>query len=254
MPIENKEALAARDAKRAMPTAKTSADLQRLSREVCDAAHFSARTTHEGLLQRQMRIIRELLSPSTRAAAPDAVSDPAYARDALKRMLRAIGYQPGTTGPVGTLADLASDARIDLIVRTNVEMAYGAGKLARDQAPDRLEAFPAQELYRLEGRAKTRPWEARWKTAGSASGRRLGDGWGFYAGRMIALKNHPIWSRLGDPGLFADGLGNQFPPFAFNSGMWVEDVSLAEAMSLGVLAASDALPAPVSVSFHLGGG
>jgi hypothetical protein len=34
-----------------------------------------------------------------------------------------------------------------------------------------------------------------------------------------------------------DTLGNPYPPFAFNSGMWTEDVDRATAEDVGVLAA-----------------
>ena len=53
---------------------------------------------------------------------------------------------------------------------------------------------------------------------------------------MIALKNDPIWERLGDPKTFDDALGNPYPPFAFNSGYDVRDVSRKEAERLGVIA------------------
>ncbi len=52
---------------------------------------------------------------------------------------------------------------------------------------------------------------------------------------MIALKNDPIWSRLGSSDLFEDGLDNPYPPFAFNSGMGVRDVARDEAEQLGLL-------------------
>jgi hypothetical protein len=52
---------------------------------------------------------------------------------------------------------------------------------------------------------------------------------------MVALKNHPIWERLGDPALFDDGLGNPYEPFAFGSGMGTVDVSRDDAMGLGII-------------------
>ncbi|MDP2227282.1 MAG: hypothetical protein Q8J78_07365, partial [Moraxellaceae bacterium] len=71
-----------------------------------------------------------------------------------------------------------------------------------------------------------RDWAARWQKAGGE----------FFDGRMVALKNDPIWSRLGDSSLFPDGLDNPYPPFAFNSGMGVRDVDRDEAEQLGLIA------------------
>ena len=56
---------------------------------------------------------------------------------------------------------------------------------------------------------------------------------------MIALKSDPVWQTIGDSTLFPDALGNPYPPFAFNSGMWVRDVSREDAIALGLMAATD---------------
>ena len=61
---------------------------------------------------------------------------------------------------------------------------------------------------------------------------------------MIALKNSDIWDRLGDSTTFPDALGNPYPPFAFNSGMGVEDISRAEAERLGVIEPHTPAPRP----------
>src|SRR5690606_41386403 len=58
---------------------------------------------------------------------------------------------------------------------------------------------------------------------------------GCVGGRMIALNTDPIWEKLGDPSFFDDGLGNAYPPFAFNSGMDVRDVGRDEAEDLGLI-------------------
>ena len=46
---------------------------------------------------------------------------------------------------------------------------------------------------------------------------------------MIALKDDPIWTEI-------SAFGTPYPPFDFRSGMWVRDVSRAEAERLGLLA------------------
>jgi hypothetical protein len=58
-------------------------------------------------------------------------------------------------------------------------------------------------------------------------------------GRMVARKDSPIWDSLGDSDLFDDGLDNPFPPFAFNSGMWTEEISRDEAVELGLIDEGD---------------
>jgi len=54
-------------------------------------------------------------------------------------------------------------------------------------------------------------------------------------GRMVARMDDDVWDKLGDRSIFADGLGNPYPPFAFNSGMGVKAVSRDEAMKLDVI-------------------
>jgi len=232
----NARALGHLAAKRAMPTELGTSELRKLGREVLERAHFSAKTSNEALLRRQMKVIRDLVDPQNQAAGEEHFADPAAARLALKQMLRQIGYNPGTTGPIGTLQDLASDPRLDLILKTNVQTAQGAAEAAAGLA--RSDEWPALELIRMEAREIPRPWSSRWLRAGEASGRAYGDGWGLFAGRMLALKGHPIWQKLGDPDLFDDGLGNPYPPFAFSSGMWTEEVSLADAIETGLIPAA----------------
>ncbi len=99
-----------------------------------------------------------------------------------------------------------------------------------------LDEFPAQELFRAEGRKIPRDWMQRWRLAGGQTGDAIGTGWTITADeRLIALKNHPIWALLGSSKLFQDGLDQPWPPFAFNSGMWVRDVDRDTAESIGLI-------------------
>jgi len=53
-------------------------------------------------------------------------------------------------------------------------------------------------------------------------------------GRMVARKDSPIWQALGDgAGGYDDCLGNDYEPYAFNSGMGREEVSASEYEELG---------------------
>ena len=124
---------------------------------------------------------------------------------------------------------------IDPVLNTNVGMAYGYRQWK--EGNEAIEGFPAQELVRFESRKVPRDWiqiwdEARAKlaetTATDAS----------VKGRMVAMKNDPIWTAISDFGL-------PFPPFKQDSGMWTEDVSYEEAVELGVMDKDDdPLPTP----------
>ena len=128
------------------------------------------------------------------------------------------GYAPADSIR-GTIKDLTSKARLDVIVKTNVALARGFIQYAEGMTPGAFAAFPAQEFTRIEHRNQPRTtWPQRWKNAGGK----------FYAGRMIALKDDPVWTRLS---IF----GEPFPPFDWGSGMGVMDVSKKEAIELGII-------------------
>jgi hypothetical protein len=46
---------------------------------------------------------------------------------------------------------------------------------------------------------------------------------------MIALKTDPVWAAI-------SRFGTPYPPFDFNSGMGVRDISRRECLSLGIIA------------------
>jgi hypothetical protein len=124
----------------------------------------------------------------------------------------------------GTLQDITSEARLDLIVRTRMEMAQGRAFHKRGQQKNILNAWPAKELIRIEARLKPRDWPTRWEEAGGE----LRDG------RMVALKNDPIWIRI-------SRFGQPYPPYDFNSGMGDREIDREEALSLGLLEADQEL-------------
>ena len=203
-----------------------------------ERAFFSARIAHARRLQEIKDRVESLLNPQTVRRAdrvtpqnPDGFVteglDPATARAEIKQIRQSIGYNPGDKA--GTIQDLSSDARINLQLKTNVESAQGYAGFLQGQSEGALEAFPAQELFRAEDRGEPRNWPTRWMQSGGQ----------IFGGRMIALKSDPVWQTIGDSTLFPDALGNPYPPFAFNSGMWVRDVSREDAIALGLMAATD---------------
>ena len=235
-PVPYAEAIRAVQVKGLLPTTAGSYDLRRLAPEIRELALFSARTNDARYLQTIQDVVTRLVSPETvdgRPALPGEYMNRSTARTTLQEALRSLGYSPGTdpNHPIpGSIQDLSSDARVDLVTQTLTDLARGRGKYELDRNPDRLEAWPAQELFRLIETRVQRNWAARWAAAGGS----------FYGGRMIALKDDEVWQNLGDgDGGYEDTLGLPYPPFAFNSGMWVEDVSREEAISLGLLAPED---------------
>ena len=256
------EAVKALADKNLMPTNLDSAGIRALDAFLRSQSFYSATTTDEYLLQKYKDLISSLLNPATKQR-PDRITagnpqgnvtigeNPATARTAIQQFLKEIGYAPATED-VGTIKDLSSDARIQLVLQTNKQLAQGQGNWLQSQRTGVLESFPADELFRLEDRAKKRDWLTRWRLAGDQTEDPIGTGWTITPdGRMIALKNHDIWNWIGSSELFNDALDVVWPPFALNSGMWVKDVSRADCEEIGLLNEKDATPEPMDIASAL---
>jgi hypothetical protein len=148
----------------------------------------------------------------------------------INRLAEQEGLAPVEPGAKGTIRDITSEARADLIYRTQTEMAYGFANWKAGQDPDALNAVPAQELIRVSPRRVPRDWQSRWIEAGGRPG------------RMVALKSDPIWRKI-------SRFGTPWPPFDFNSGMGVEDILRPEAEKLGLLTPGQ-LPQPTIEDFN----
>ena len=235
-----KEAVANLKQKGLLPTNLSSADLAQLDAALKRQSMFSARTTIKGYLAEIKDTVTSILNPVQvlREGAEQTVTEgfnPATARVALRDALKKSGYTPGED-VAGTIKDLSSDARLNLVIKTNTELAQGAGAFIKQNDPDVVQQYPAAELVRFEDRKTPRDWDTRWKLCAQVVGdvgaaTMLAD-----EGRMIALKSSAIWQALGDgEDGSTDTLGNPFPPFAFGSGMWTQDVSYQECVDLGLL-------------------
>ena len=241
-PIPFKEAIGLLQKKELMPTTAGSAQLQKLGAEITRQAAFSAKVTHTGFLQRAYDLINRVVNPQALGSAPGTYMDKARFREEMKSFLQGIGYSP-EPGKAGSLQDLASDGRLNLILDTNTQLARGYGQFLQAQDGHVLDAFPAQELYRTGNffSKHQRNWPTKWKDAGGH----------FYGGgRMIALKDDPIWSLSLDDGGF-NRFGNPYPPFDYNSGMWVKPVSRDEAEAFGLLDPGEAVE-PAKLDFAPG--
>jgi len=217
--------------KRLMPTALSTSGLAQLSAQVRERALFSARQTRVDALATYAEQLQKLLSGTT---------DRASARLELRDYYQSIGHVPENEED---LTDHASGARINLVLDTNTQMAQGYGYLEAGNTDESLELYPCSELVRGEERRVTRgykvvkghlerdpdnSWPARWKAAAEQSGDTDALACLQTHRRMIARKDSPIWEALSE-------FGQPYPPFAFNSGMILQDVERDEAVKLGVI-------------------
>ena len=219
--------MAFHEARQLLPTDMTSDELRQLRREVLEQSFTSARVTMGDFLEAAQRRVASLLEGSL---------DPATARLELKQLLASLDYQPADPTDVGTIKDLRTSRRLNLILNTNRQLALSHGYDRQAQTETVLDLWPAYELVRIADAVEPRDWKSRFYTAGIASGREDGDGWTIHSGRLIALKNHQIWERLGDPAIFPDAINTRVPPFAFESHMDWLDVDRTTAESAGILA------------------
>lgn len=232
------EALQSRRMKAILPTSASAQQLGLLDADLRERATFSARTTSARHLAEIDRVVNRVVDP-------DFVVDPvtgvrrqrrageymskAAARQELRGSLLKIGYDPDDIDAVpGSLKDLGSYDRLNLIVETNTDMARGYGQWKQGQDKAILDLWPAQELVRVKSRTDRRKWHNRWRNAGGQIYSGVGlDG---NPGRLIAKKNDSIWTRISRFGL-------PYPPFDYRSGVGVRDVRRDEALRLGVVKA-----------------
>jgi hypothetical protein len=246
-PVTIDAALAHQHAKAVLPTTLSSSDLQQqLTADVRRQSFFSARTTQAGYLDEAHKMIQNLVSgdtvadPATGELRPRGAGEgfnPSLVRTRMQNFLKDLGYTPDT-GTEGTLTDLSSDKRVDLIIDTQTKMAQGYARHEAAQDPDVLADFPADEMYRQRASKKPRDWDITWNTAreslGSATTASLATS---PNGPFVALKNDPIWTAI-------SRFGNPYPPFDYSSGMWVRDADDALAARLGVVPSPSSLNAP----------
>lgn len=204
---------------------------EKLSGELRAKSVWSAHTTSEIYLEEIKRVV-ESITGDVRGAGDERVSGMSLAegRASLMATLKALGYTPesgfpGDEGKVppavrGTIQDLSSRQRIDLVLETQIGLMQGRARWMAGQ--ENIELFPAWELVRFETREVPREWRERFEEAG---GTVLIDEDGNE--RLIAHKNDSAWDALGDSALFDDALDVNHPPFAFRSGMGWRAVSKA---------------------------
>lgn len=247
-------------ARELFPTDLGSADFAGLSGEFKRRRIFSARTTNARHLQEIADAVDDELAGRTNRAT---------SRLRLLRSLKEEGYDPaiGFPGDLanippaerGSLQDLGSERRLNLVLETQMRMAVGYGKALAGNGEYERREYPALELVRVYPRHTPRGerrdrdgalvedpahgWPRRWEIAGTAV-----DFEGALRGQMIARKDSPIWEALGDGrgSTFTDCLGNEYEPYAIGSGMGRKAV--ARAAWEAVQGSDTGTPAPVKTS------
>lgn len=192
-----------------------------------DRAFFSAKVDDIRTVASLQAKVQEALDLSSRDAGRAFMDKSNF----IAQMRNELGALPGDSGD---LQDITSAKRLGLIYDFQVEDAMEFGRHQIGQDPDLLDAFPAQELVRIEARLEEREWDKIWQDAGGT----------LFDGRMIARKDSPVWLKISD-------FGRPWPPFKFGSGMGVDDVARDEAEELGVLGPDDTV-APTLADFNQG--
>lgn len=221
------DAAAIQKVKDLLPTTLGSAEIrEQIASQILRRSIFSARMAAAPYLA-DLRDVLTQISAGT--------MDRGTAMLELTRSLKRIGHSPQDGHG---LANPASRARLDLIMRTNRQAAASVARIMSQNA-DTLDDYPGWELCRFSGRRAPRgDWHRRWEAAGNSVGwegaaRHTGS---FPEWSFIALKNSPIWQALGDgAGGFRDALGNPYPPFAFSSGLDWNDVERERCEQLGLI-------------------
>lgn len=220
-PVDFREALESRVLKAILPTDLDSQMLKTLPRAVRERAMFSAGVSNVDFLTRTAQAIDRILAGETNKGTE---------RTALRELADSLG-----------LEKLSKDGRLNLILDTQTRMGEGFGSWLEGQHPSVLDMWPAQEFYRAEDRKEPRDWPARWADAGGEFYPGDSD---YPEGRMIALKDDPIWVEL-------SAFGLPYAPFDYNSGMDLKDVDHDEAVELGIID-DDYVPTPQNLAFNDG--
>lgn len=214
-PIPFESALQSVAVRTVLPTTLNSEQYRKLGSEILRRTQFSAQVQSVDFLDQVAGVATDLATGKTSLAT---------ARAMLQRTRDAINER-----------EMLDDARLDLILRTQTEMAQGYGQAVQGNDPDVIDAFPCTELFRLEDRQEPRDWEQRWRAAADEVGDESALRVLKETGHMIARKDSEIWQAIGDgAGGFTDTLSNPYPPFAFSSGMWTRDISRSEALQMGI--------------------
>lgn len=219
--------------KRSFPTALSSKDIRIFwSDQLKKQSLFSARTTSKEYLD----TIKNLLADYQKTLGQTQAGEPITqglqrTRMLMREKLVDLGLveRDAEGNIVDKMTNLASTIRLNLIIKTNSELAHSAQQKLTSQDPLQQILRPYWELVRNEVRNKPRNWYDRWLTCANKVG---WQGVIKNTSRMIARTDSPIWFELGHS--FIDSIGTDMPPFSWNSGMGWKSISAKEIKELGL--------------------
>jgi outer membrane biosynthesis protein TonB len=192
--------------KTSVPSSLTTAEWDRVRLQIRERSFFMACVTQAEILDVFRRATARVLSGEIGEGE---------ARRMIREGLAKNGYA-ARPGEEGTIKDLSTLRRQDVVLRTNISMARNWAAYQKQWAARR--AFPAKRMARLMQRREPRDWRARWMEAV----RGLADA---SAEHMTALLDSPVWERL-------SRFGAPYAPYDFNSGMGDIAVRRAEAEAI----------------------
>lgn len=193
-----------------IPSDFTSRDWARVQAEVRARAFFMSTVEEAVILDVFQRGSEQL------AAGREG---PARLREIMREELKALGYRP-KPGTEGSIKDLTSAKRMDVVMKTNTSMVHGS--LAYDRQLKGEALYPAKRMIRVAPRKMPRNWPERWRKSAEVVPEE-----GINAGDMSAHVRHPIWRML-------NVFGHAHPPYDWGSGMGDEMIRKDHAKELGV--------------------
>lgn len=229
-PLPLKTAAARLKAKTVVASTLRSAQWSDAPQQIRERSFFSSRVAWADLLIREKNdLVANLERAKKQYQGGTAFVDRSgFIRD-QRKFLKESGYQLAQGASASRdVRDITSASRLGMIfdVQTGHAKGFTRRKLDADN-PLFLNAWPAKELVRIDGRAKPRDWPAIWDEARSAISdpETATEG---SSGRLAALKTSSIWTAISDFGL-------PYPPYKFGSGMGDRMVRRSEAINLGIL-------------------
>lgn len=142
-------------------------------------------------------------------------------RKRMREGLAKLGYQP-PAGKEGTIHDLRSVQRLNVVAETNVRLAQGYAGYWRQHAARAV--WPAKQMVRQTLKKEPRNWPQRWKDAVKTTSAPASS---FNASKMAALIDSPIWSEI-------SRFGVPYPVYDFNSGMGDRMLDRTSAEEMGI--------------------
>jgi hypothetical protein len=223
--------------------------------DIQDQAFFASRVENMRLLQRAQNLIFDYLARSVEdVVGPDGEVRKALtvaSRGHFTALMRDFMVKEGMATEEEfpevnhrSLADIRSQARLELIFDTQVNLAYSGAQKAAGMTEEALRDFPAWELVRLEDRREPRYWPTRWRQVGGTFFPGYNAAYPDAPGRFVALKTDTIWAELGSKSNFKDALDVDRPPFAWYSGMGWKQISRDEWESNGKTTPPQVEPPP----------